>query len=237
LLAGISTVVFGVLFGEWFGAAGHDLLGIEPVLFDRAEAITTFLLVALAIGVGQVGVGLLLGIVNAALQGHRNELVGRVGLLATLAATLALFGWLAGFVPPTGGHLALALLAVALAVLLASLGIAGPIEAIGVLGNVLSYARLMAIGMASVMLALVANSLGGIIGNVLIGLVVAALLHGVNLVLGFFDATVQGLRLHYVEFFTKFVEPGGTRYEPFASVLSRLTPERALESGAAHGGS
>jgi V/A-type H+-transporting ATPase subunit I len=95
----------------------------------------------------------------------------------------------------------------------------------------------MAIGMASVMLALVANSLGGIIGNVLIGLVVAALLHGVNLVLGFFDATVQGLRLHYVEFFTKFVEPGGTRYEPFASVLSRLTPERALESGAAHGGS
>lgn len=237
LLAGLSTVVFGVLFGEWFGAAGQQIFGIQPLLFDRAEAITTFLLIALAIGAGQVGIGLLLGIVNAALQGHRREVYGRVGLLATLAATLVILGWLAGIIPPSGGHLALALLAIALAVLIASLGIAGPIEAIGVLGNVLSYARLMAIGMASVMLALVANSLGGIVGNVVIGLIVAGLLHGVNLVLGFFDATVQGLRLHYVEFFSKFVEPGGTRYEPFASVLTGLVPELAVNTGASHGGS
>jgi V/A-type H+/Na+-transporting ATPase subunit I len=236
VLAGISTVVFGVLFGEWFGSAGHHLLGIEPLLFDRAEALITFMLIAIAIGVGQVAIGLLLGIVNALLQGRRSEAAGRVGLLVVLFAALVLLGALAGLIPPSGGQLALAALLVALVVLVASLGVAGPIEAIGVLGAVLSYARLMAIGMASVMLALVANTLGGVAGNLIVGLLVAALLHGVNVVLGFFDATIQGLRLHYVEFFSRFVEPGGTRYEPFTSVLGGIALERAEHQPAAQGG-
>jgi len=218
-LAALATVVFGVLYGEWFGMTGHDLLGIQPVLFDRREAVTEFLLIALAIGAGQVAIGLGLGIVNAMLRHQAHELAARIGLLATLTATLVLLGWLAGLVPPSGGHLALVVLAVALGVLIASIGLAGPIEAVGMLGNVLSYARLMAIGMASVMLAVVANRLGGVAGNVVIGFFVAAVLHGVNIILGFFDSSVQGLRLHYVEFFSKFVEPGGTRYEPFRSAL------------------
>jgi V/A-type H+-transporting ATPase subunit I len=89
----------------------------------------------------------------------------------------------------------------------------------GMLGNIISYARLMAIGLASVMLAVVAARLAGLFENVLVGALVAALVHALNLVLGVFDSTVQGLRLHYVEFFTKFVEPGGVRYAPFASAL------------------
>jgi V/A-type H+-transporting ATPase subunit I len=48
---------------------------------------------------------------------------------------------------------------------------------------------------------------------------VAIVLHSLNLALGIFDASIQGLRLHLVEFFTKFVEPGGTPYAPFTSVL------------------
>lgn len=225
-LAALATIAFGILYGEWFGTTGHDLLGIEPVLFDRREAVTEFLLIALAIGAGQIAIGLALGIVNAMLRHEAHEVAARIGLLATLIATLVLLAWLAGIVPPTGAHLALAVLAVALGVLIASIGLAGPIEAVGMLGNVLSYARLMAIGMASVMLAVVANRLGGVAGNVVIGFFVAAVLHGVNIVLGFFDSSVQGLRLHYVEFFSKFVEPGGTRYEPFRSAL-----DLALTSG------
>jgi V/A-type H+-transporting ATPase subunit I len=225
-LAALATVAFGILYGEWFGTTGHDLLGIEPLLFDRREAVTEFLLIALAIGAGQIAIGLALGIVNALLRHQAHELAARIGLLATLTATLVLLGWLAGFVPATGGHLALVVLAGALGVLIASIGLAGPIEAVGMLGNVLSYARLMAIGMASVMLAVVANRLGGVAGNVVIGFFVAAVLHAVNLVLGFFDSSVQGLRLHYVEFFSKFVEPGGTRYRPFRSAL-----DPALTSG------
>ena len=51
------------------------------------------------------------------------------------------------------------------------------------------------------------------------GVMVAIVLHSLNLALGIFDASIQGLRLHLVEFFTKFVEPGGTPYAPFTSVL------------------
>lgn len=219
VVTGLSTILFGFLFGEAFGDAGHELIGMRPILFDRQEAVAEFLVLALAIGVAQVGLGVVLGIVNSAL-GHRSrELAGRIGLLVLLVASVVAVGWLAGVVPTLGGQLALVVLAVAVAVLIGTLGLAGPIEAIGMLGNVLSYARIMAIGMASVMLAITANRLGGVAGSVLVGVLIAGLVHAVNLVLGFFDSSVQGLRLHYVEFFGKFVESGGTRYAPFASSL------------------
>ena len=83
----------------------------------------------------------------------------------------------------------------------------------------LSYARLMAIGLASVMLAVVANRLGGVAGNLLVGFAIALVFHVLNFGLGFFDASIQALRLHYVEFFGKFVERGGRRFCPFVSAL------------------
>jgi V/A-type H+-transporting ATPase subunit I len=227
--AAVATIVFGILFGEWFGSAGHDLLGIEPVWLDRREAMIPLLVLALSIGVAQVGLGLVLGVVNAVLLRHRREVAGRIALLVSLAATLAILGWIAGRLPDGVGYLGLGSLVLALAVLIATLGLAGPIEVMGMLGNIISYARLMAIGLASVMLAVVAARLAGLFENVIAGALVAALVHALNLVLGVFDSTVQGLRLHYVEFFTKFVEPGGVRYAPFASALP--AGDRASGSG------
>jgi V/A-type H+/Na+-transporting ATPase subunit I len=220
--AALATVAFGVLFGEWFGAAGHDLLGIEPLWLDRREGMITLLVLALSIGVAQIGLGLVLGAVNAVLLRHRRELAGRIALLVSLVAILAILGWIVGRLPDGVGFVGLASLVIALAVLIATLGLAGPIEVMGMLGNIVSYARLMAIGLASVMLAVVAARLAGLFENVIVGALVAALVHTLNLVLGVFDSTVQGLRLHYVEFFTKFVEPGGVRYAPFASALPAL---------------
>jgi V/A-type H+-transporting ATPase subunit I len=231
LLAAASTVVFGVLFGELFGDAGHRLLGLEPLLFDRREAVLPFLLLAVWIGVAQIGLGLVLGIVNAARMRHRREALGRGGLLVALVAGTVGLVALAGIVPTWLGGVAVVTLAIALVVLTATLGLAGPIEMMGMVGNVLSYSRLMAIGLASVMLALVANRMGGLVGNVALGIVIAALFHALAIVLGFFDSSVQGLRLQYVEFFSKFVEPGGTRYEPFVSVLGQA----GLDPGPAGG--
>ena len=221
VLSAAATIGFGVLFGEWFGDAGQQFLGLGPVWLDRREAIVPLLVLAISIGVAQVGLGLVLGMVNAVLLRHRGELARRGALLVSLVAVLVIIGWLARLMPEAMGQVALAALLVALVVLVATAGLAGPIEVVGVLGNVLSYARLMAIGLASVMLALVANRLGGLPENVVLGVVVAAVIHALNLVLGFFDSSVQGLRLHYVEFFSKFVEPGGVRYEPFVSALAR----------------
>jgi V/A-type H+-transporting ATPase subunit I len=64
------------------------------------------------------------------------------------------------------------------------------------------------------MLADVANRLGGMPGNIIAGFLVAGVLHFFNLVLGVFSPTVHALRLHYVEFFSKFLELGGRRFEP-----------------------
>jgi V/A-type H+-transporting ATPase subunit I len=81
--------------------------------------------------------------------------------------------------------------------------------------NVLSYLRLMGIGVASAALAFAANTLGGMMGNVFLAIAVAGTLHAINFVFGILSPTIQSLRLHYVEFFENFFAPGGRPYKPF----------------------
>jgi len=92
----------------------------------------------------------------------------------------------------------------------------GPLELFGMIGNVLSYLRLAAVGLASVYLAVVANELA-VAGPIWIGVVVAALLHALNLVLAGFTPAIQALRLQYVEFFSKFFVGGGRAFRPFGT--------------------
>jgi V/A-type H+-transporting ATPase subunit I len=84
------------------------------------------------------------------------------------------------------------------------------------LGNVLSYARLMALGLASVMLAEVANLVATTLQPAAAGIAIGVLLHAVNFTLGLISPTVAALRLQYVEFFDKFYDEGGAPYRPFA---------------------
>jgi V/A-type H+/Na+-transporting ATPase subunit I len=91
----------------------------------------------------------------------------------------------------------------------------GPIEFIGLIGNVLSYLRIAAIGLASLYLAKMANEIAGVLGSVIVGIIVAVLIHSLNLVLGAFSPAIHSLRLHYVEFFRKFYTGGGRNYRPF----------------------
>jgi len=84
--------------------------------------------------------------------------------------------------------------------------------------NVLSYLRLMGIGVASAALAFAANTLGGLVGNVVLGALITLFFHLINIVFGVFSPTIQSLRLHYVEFFENFFQPGGREYRPFRKV-------------------
>jgi V/A-type H+-transporting ATPase subunit I len=96
-------------------------------------------------------------------------------------------------------------------------GFGGGIEAALAFGNILSYARLYGIGLASVILAEVANTLGAKFTGVLIpvGIIVAVLLHTLNLLLGILSPSIQYLRLNLVESFTKFYKEAEVEYKPF----------------------
>jgi V/A-type H+-transporting ATPase subunit I len=210
----LFTIVAGALFGELFGDAGRRWFGLRPIWFDRHEAMIPFLLLAVALGAVHVLLGMGLGAAGK-IRRHPREALGRgvsammivLVILALLAAVRVLPQ--AFFTPAV-----IALLA-AFPVLIVLEGIVAPIELLSTLGNILSYARIMALGVASVMLAVVANRMVGAIGSVAVGVLFALLFHLVNFAIALFSPAVHALRLHYVEFFGKFYSPGGVRYEPF----------------------
>ncbi len=214
------SVVFGILFGEVFGTLGEEL-GLSPILFHRDDAshLLDLLLLTVGVGAAHVLVGLFVGVIGGLRERDHGELMEHGGQLIGLVALLTLVGVLANALPQAFMSVGIAGLIVGLMLLIASLGWTGiaiaPVELVGLVGNVLSYLRIAAIGLASVYLAVVANQIAGAVGSLLVGVIVATLLHALNILLGTFSPTIHSLRLHYVEFFGQFYTGGGRPFEPF----------------------
>lgn len=210
-------IAFGFLYGEFLGTLG-ETLGLHPIL-DRARALVPFLAFSVAVGVVHVFLGLILGIWGAFMERRRKEFGESLGKLVALIALFLLVAVTRGFLPQAFFTPVAALLVIGLVILMASLGgmgvIMGPIELLGTVGNILSYMRIAAIGLSSVYLAEVANEMAGLLGNIVVGVIVAGLFHVLNIALGILGGTIQPLRLHYVEFFTKFFQSGGEGFAPF----------------------
>ena len=88
------------------------------------------------------------------------------------------------------------------------------------LSDILSYSRLLALGLATGVIATVFNSMGSMGGNspggVIMFIIVFLIGNVLNLAINALGAYVHTNRLTYVEFFGKFYEGGGTAFRPFA---------------------
>ncbi len=208
------SMVFGVLYGEAFGEVGAHALGLEPLYLERRTAFFPLLGFALAVGIFHVSLGIVLGLISAMRRKEKKETLYKlVSLLSVMAITVIAASFMS-FFPPEVARLLLMAAAIGVPLLIISGGALAPLELLKSIGNIISYARIMAIGLTSVMLAYVANRLGGEAGSIFLGILVGGFLHIINLLLGIFAPTIHSIRLHYVEFFGKFLEHGGRRFEP-----------------------
>jgi V/A-type H+-transporting ATPase subunit I len=224
MLGGGWAMLFGLLYGEALGSLGHRI-GMPALWVYRGgpTALEPLLVFSLAVGLVHVVLGLLLGVWTAARGHRRHHLASKAGTLLALTGIVGLVG--AGVAGLSTAIVASAGAVVVVGVVLASatqgaLGLlTGPLELLGTLGNVLSYLRLAALGLASTYLAEVANQLGTR-GPLLLGILVATLFHALNLVLATFSPMIQALRLHYVEFFGQFHEGGGRLFAPLGGAVA-----------------
>jgi V/A-type H+-transporting ATPase subunit I len=219
-------IIFGFLYGEAFGTLG-ETFGLHAIWIDRtsADQVADLLLFTIAVGALHVTLGLVLGVWESIRERSKSLLLERGGMLLGLIGLFLIVAVAVEWLPPGFMTPGVAMLIVGIVLLGASLGwlgvLMGPIEFVGLIGNVLSYLRIAAIGLASVYLARVANELAGSLGSIVVGFIIAVLIHALNLALGAFSPTIHSLRLHYVEFFRKFYEGGGRPFEPFGKQVAQ----------------
>ena len=221
LLSSASSIFFGFIYGEFFGLEEIGYFHI-PNLISRSHSVFELMYISIAIGVIHVNWGLAAGFANV-LRGHglkhaifekASWFVLEIGILLLVLSYMgiislsSLIGW--------------AFFAAAVVMLYKGEGIRGIIELPTILTNTLSYLRLMAIGLSSVSIAVVVNGMaegffheGGFL--IFAGILVLLIGHVLNIVLGLFGSFLHSLRLHYVEFFSKFFEGGAEKYRPFGA--------------------
>lgn len=211
--AGVATIIIGALSGGWFGGFG---LRVPPLaalqVFDPMVQVTTFLLIALIIGLTHVNIGVVINVVDRLKTGQVWKAIS--GNLWFLFIQPGLFFFLTGHKP-----LGYIFIVISLLLLFAGHKAMSMFQVTGFMGDILSYARLMALGLCTTGIAMTVNVLAGMLSVVgAIGTIFAVIIflfgHLFNFVINAMGAFVHGLRLHYVEFFTKFYQSGGTEFKP-----------------------
>lgn len=234
-LLGLSTAICGLLTGTCFGFNLYDLhvpfiqKMKEVIMLDNQQMFN----LSLILGAIQIIFGMTLKAVNQAIQFGFKYAISTIGWLLVLVSTAVAFA--APGVMTMGGTLHLAILAVGgLMVYLFNspgkniflnigLGLWDTYNmATGLLGDILSYVRLFALGLSGGILAGVFNSLavGMSPDNVIAGPIVMVLIfvigHSINIFMNVLGAMVHPMRLTFVEFFKNSgYEGGGKEYKPF----------------------
>lgn len=233
------TVLAGALTGGWFGDAVQQFIpSLEPLRkklmwFDPLQDPMIFFKLALALGYIQIMFGLTIAF------GHKikqqdfvSAICDHLTWLVMLNLIVLVFASKVGAIPPVVGKIAGPLAAVPAAVILMfshregswlariGMGTYNLFSTIFYMGDVLSYLRLMALGMVTAGLAMAINVIAKIAGQIPYGIGIFAMVlvliggHTFNIAINALGAFVHTLRLQYVEFFPKFFVGGGKAFQP-----------------------
>ena len=215
----IIAIALGIIFNEYFGFA----LPYSP-LFNVTKNVSTLLLISGWIGVGMVSFGFVLGAINALYNKKVKKAIGRIGWLLVawgivIVGLAVLHKESIGFsnLEAVGSYAAIV---IGIILVLRSEGTQSLMEIPSVISHILSYTRLVGILLASVILAQVINlifvsSLSDSIPFIIGGLIILVFGQLFNIVIALFEGGIQGARLIYVEFFSKFFEGNGNMFRPF----------------------
>ena len=230
---GISTFVIGALTGGFFGDFLPQLASIInpdttftalPALFTPLEDTMAILVGSLVLGFIQIITGQVVSFVKKARDGHLWDGVWDEGpwWMIYLGVGLAVLG--VGNVAGYPVVLIVGILMLAYGSTRNSKGI-GKVGAFvgavyngatGIFGDVLSYARLMALMLSGSIIASVFNTLGAITGNVITFVLIAMVGNALNFALNLLGCYVHDLRLQCLEFFKTFYQDGGKPFRPLA---------------------
>jgi len=237
---GISTLLMGILFGSYFGSTTQTLQKF-PLLYklkkiDPIEDTVLFMMLSFGVGYLQVAFAQVVKIISA--QKNKNKEMFLQGL-AWLIFYISLVLFIISQIKIRSlKEVALGCLIGAAGFLMfsESLGqkiflrpLVGAIKIlqgiIGTMSDVLSYSRLVALGLATAVIALIVNQIAFLLGKMVpyVGWIFTALIlaggHIFNLGINALGAFIHSGRLQFVEFFPKFLEGGGKRFQPLKPEL------------------
>ncbi len=215
----IIAIVLGVMFNGYFGFS----LPYTP-LFNVTKRVATLLLISGWIGVFMVSFGFVLGALNKLYLRKIKLMFGRIGWLL-VAWGIVIVGLAVLHKQNIGlsnlsAVISYALIIIGIATVLKTEGVQSLMEVPSVISHILSYTRLVGILLASVILAEVINlifisTLSGSVFIIAAGVVLLVFGQLFNIVIALFEGGIQGARLIYVEFFSKFYEGNGNLFKPF----------------------
>ena len=231
ILCGISTFIFGALTGGFFGdfipcvaklINPDTTLTALPSLFTPLSKTVEILIGSLALGLIQIITGMIVSIVYKTKHGDFIDAlfdeITWIIILAGAALAVLKIGSVAGIpIVLVVGGLMLVFGGTRKAKGIGKIGSLVGLIYSGVTGffsDILSYARLMALMLAGSVIAQVFNTLGMVMGNLPLFLIISLVGNILNLVLNLLGCYVHDLRLQCLEFFNRFYHEGGRAFKP-----------------------
>ena len=240
-ICGLSTVLWGALFGSWFGNIVYVIsttflgknISLAPLWFDPVTDPLKLLILSLILGFIHIMVGLALKFYNMCRHGEWLDAVFDIGLwwvvfaglgivVGSMVVTVTFPLQTTGLWIAAAGGLGLVLTqGRSNKNIFAKLfgGIASLYSITGYFSDILSYSRLMALGLVTGIIGTVVNTIGSIGGGGIAGALIFIPIflggHAINIGINALGAYVHVNRLQYVEFFSKFYEGGGKAFKPF----------------------